>query len=106
MTPIDWTVEPAHPGDMIGATALRRADDIGLVCVQHYGSILRVATFLPGREIFLPGDTPKVEPERYVMLSTDDRVGAERQYSAYLRDAQDAGWVIPLSTGAACESIS
>lgn len=97
---IDWRAEPAHPGDIIGVVALHRGTDVGVVCAQHYGSLVRVATFLPGVEIWLPGDTPKTEPEHHQLFPIEDRTGAERLFDQYLRDAQDAGWVIPLTIGA------
>jgi len=96
---IDWRREPAHPGDVIGVVAIQRTDEIGLVCAQHYGSLVRIAAFLPGQLVTLPGDTPKTEPERFTYFIAEDRAGAERQFDQYLRDAQDEGWVIPLSTG-------
>jgi hypothetical protein len=96
---IDWRKQPRYPGDTIAEVPIYRASEQGFVCVHHFETFLMVSTFVPGRMIQLPGDTPKTEPELSDTFEVEDRTGAEQCFDRYLRDAQDAGWVIPLSTG-------
>lgn len=57
--------EPKYPGDTILCQDFKRGDEYGSVRVQWYNDrSYCVGTFLPGNYVELPGDTPKVEPEK------------------------------------------
>lgn len=70
----DAWLKPQYPGDAVRMRLFVRGDEIGDVRIQDYGQDrYRVGTFLPGMPVFLPGDTPKVEPElsRWVYSKAD-----------------------------------
>lgn len=87
---------PKHPGDTVRGVLLRRGDEIGDVRIMSYsqaqeGMQVRVAAFLPGHTVELPGDTPKTEATLDCWHTT--RAGANRAYDAYLAQALADGWV-------------
>lgn len=90
----NWTV-PRYPGAAVRIVALRRGEEIGDVRIQHYGNNVRVAAFLPGRVVELPGDTPKTEPENYAWYPVPDRARrADEVFDCYLDQAKADGWVV------------
>lgn len=84
-----WT-EPKYPGDAVRILQLKRGDEIGDVRIQHYGEKVRVASFLPGVAVCLPGDTPKTEPERSVWCVNN--FAADALYDQYVQDAYADFW--------------
>lgn len=88
-----WDEEPAYPGASIAEITLRKGDELGLVAIQHYGSKLLIAAYLPGGSVVLPGDTPKTRPDRSIWVMPENRLGAETVFDQYVRDARDQGWV-------------
>lgn len=90
LPPAEFT-DPAYPGDAVLRADLVRDNVIGDVRVQWYGDkALRVGSFLPGVVIDLPGDTPKIEPERSEWAAT--REAAAREYVWQLVRALRDGW--------------
>jgi len=89
----DWNAEPEYPGIPIALIMLRKGRELGDVRIQHYGRKVKVAAFLPGICMSLPGDSPKTSPDRDEWFDVDNRVGAERTFDRFIRDARDAGWV-------------
>jgi hypothetical protein len=69
---------------------LHRADEIGHVCIQHYGANVRVAAFLPGRVYHVPGDTPKVEPNKAEWCSSSFK--ADEVFDKYIQEAYACLW--------------
>lgn len=84
-----WT-KPKYPGDAVRILPLRRGDEFGDIRIQQYDQHVRVCAFLPGREVFLPGDTPKVEPERCMYYRFDNQ--ADALFDNYVQDAYAEGW--------------
>lgn len=84
-----WT-EPKYPGDVVRCMDLRLGDDIGQIVIQHYGENVRVGTFLPGDYVCLPGDTPKMEPERSEWFANN--FAADAQFDDYVQRAFEDGW--------------
>lgn len=80
-----------YPGDSILIAVFRNGDDIGQIRIQQYEKNYRVGTFLPGVYICLPGDTPKVEPERHQWCNTPGE--AELLFNIYKKFALAHGWV-------------
>jgi hypothetical protein len=90
----DWT-EPKYPGDAVRITMLERngpfGEEIGDVRIQHYGAgKFRVAMFVPGIVIELPGDTPKTEPEFHQWHI--DKDVADEIFDEYVKCAIEGGW--------------
>lgn len=92
------TAAPKYPGDAIHTTRFEwpGTGELGDVRIMDYGvgSKLRyrVACFCPGREVELPGDTPKVEPE--CDHWTNDIITALEWYKLYIsREIRD-GWTV------------
>lgn len=87
-----WT-EPKHPGDDVRILMLHRAGEIGDVRIQHYGTFVKVGTFLPGEIECSPGDTPKVWPEKHETFRTDNQSDlADAEFDKYVGEAYEAGW--------------
>lgn len=84
-----WT-EPKWPGDAVRIVLLARGDEIGDVRIQQYGEHYCVATFLPGRPVCSPGDTPKTEPEESRWF-TKKRT-ANLIFDQFERRARADGW--------------
>lgn len=87
-----WT-EAKYPGDAVRIRMLRRGDELGDVRIQQYSvtpQSVRVAKFLPGNEVFLPGDTPKTEPEQDEWCSSSWR--ADEVFDRFVQDAYNDGW--------------
>lgn len=84
-----WT-EPRYPGDTVRCQMLRRGDELGEICIQHYGSKVRVGSFLPGNHFCLPGDTWKTEPERCSWH--ENNFTADVEFDKYLQDAYADLW--------------
>jgi hypothetical protein len=85
-----WT-EPKYPGDAVRILPLKRGNEMGDVRIQAYmPAMVRVAAFLPGRDIFLPGDTPKTEPEKCEWC--ENSFTADELFDTYVQEAYAAGW--------------
>lgn len=91
-----WT-EAKYPGDSVRVTYLEwpSTGEIGDVRIQTYvvgsdGKNFRVAGFLPGRTVELPGDTPKTEPS--CEFWTDNPEQADSWFALYVKRAQEDGW--------------
>lgn len=85
------TLTPKYPGDAVAIVYFRRGNEIGDVRIQWYSAeSYRIATFLPGRDVMNPGDTPKVEPDASVWCS--GREDADRAFRVYLTMAGIEGW--------------
>lgn len=89
-----WT-EAKYPGDAVRIELLRRGDEIGDIRIQDYNERLtqayRVAAFLPGVDVCLPGDTPKTEPDKHQWdLSKRE---ADAHFDRFLAEAHRDGWV-------------
>ena len=79
------------PGDTIHNIDFIRNDEIGFVRIQWYANdSYRVASFLPGRDVFNPGDTPKMEPEKSEWVSV--LVQAEAVMARFNGEAINEGW--------------
>lgn len=89
---------PQYPGDSVRMQRLERRGELGDIRIQWYGNGCpsigpwRVAAFIPGRDVFNPGDTPKVEPEADEWC--DERAAADKQFIAYVARAIIDGWVL------------
>lgn len=96
MTPTEAPfLKPGYPGDAVLIQRFTRREEIGDVRIMQYGTPahdkFRIACFLPGESVFLPGDTPKVEPERDCWRNTE--AAARRVFGIYVRTATHAGWM-------------
>lgn len=93
MTSKTWTA-PKHPGDAVRLARFVRDDgEIGDVRIQFYGpTTFRVSAFMPGVSVFLPGDTPKCEPDQHHWCS--DPLIADAFFDLYLQLYQAMGWVM------------
>lgn len=80
----------AYPGETMRIAYFERSAEMGDVRIQVYETCFRVATFLPGIVVALPGDTPKIEPERSEWHTT--RRDADQAYDRFTRDARADGW--------------
>lgn len=86
-----WT-KPAQPGGAVRITYLERAQELGDVRIQQYDRKYRVAAFLPGVSVFLPGDTPKTEPEVSQWCAFPDF--ADRAFERLVIQAAGDGWMV------------
>jgi len=87
-----WTT-PKHPGDSVRITRFKRGDEVGDVRIQWYGETsVKVGSFLPGEVQDLPGDTPKVWPERSQYHRTRD--AADSHFEVYVKEALREGWTL------------
>lgn len=84
-----WT-EPAYPGDTVRVLDLIRGRELGSVRIQHYGTRVRVGSFLPGETECSPGDTPKTWPEKHEYCSNS--FGADVVFDRYVQEAYGDGW--------------
>lgn len=87
-----WT--PAkYPGDSVRQQLLIRGDECGDIRIQEIrADCWRVASFLPGFTIELPGDTPKMNPELDAWYYVSFR--ANECFDLYLAQALADGWQI------------
>lgn len=80
-----------YPGDAVRVQYLQKGEEIGDIRIQRYNEVsFRVATFLPGNAVCLPGDTIKVEPERSEWAPT--KVRADALFDKFVVDASADGW--------------
>jgi hypothetical protein len=92
-----WT-EPSYPGDTVREVMLHRRDihggdlveEIGTICIQHYGKSVRVGSFLPGVSACSPGDTLKTEPEKSEWCTSS--FAADDLFDKYLGEAYEDFW--------------
>ena len=84
-----WT-EPKYPGDAVRVLFLIRGGEHGDVRIQQYGTFLKAASFLPGMEESLPGDTPKVWPEK--SESVHSTFAADEAFDRLVGEAYADGW--------------
>lgn len=85
-----WT-KPAFPGDAVRFMSLRRDGEIGDVRIQQYAPDKnRVGTFLPGVLVELPGDSPKMEPDRSQWCNS--ATVADVVFNEFVRAAFEARW--------------
>lgn len=85
-----WT-EPKYPGDTVRILPLKRGRETGDIRIQAYNArSFRVAAFLPGVDVALPGDTPKVTPERSCFRATS--YAADEEFDLYVQSAYAEGW--------------
>ena len=88
--------EPEYPGASIRTARLvwPSTGEHGEVRLMDYGSgsktRYRVAAFCPGRDVVLPGDTPKVEPEADNWCVTLD--SANEWFELYVDHEHRDGW--------------
>ena len=88
--------EPEYPGASIREHRLvwPGTGELGQVRLMDYGSgskkRYRVAAFCPGRDVVLPGDTPKVEPEADNWCETLDN--ANEWFELYVSRERADGW--------------
>lgn len=94
--PGEW-LEPKRPGDSILEIELARDGEIGDIRVQWYDGSLRVAAFTPGYETSSPGDTPKMNPDRYEW--TEDKQDAAAKFVQYVIAAFREGWKLYVREG-------
>lgn len=81
----------SYPGAPVLLVAMTRGEQEGDVRVQQYDDTrLRVASFLPGIVVELPGDTAKVEPEISQWVNSYEE--AETVFLRYCEQARSAGW--------------
>jgi hypothetical protein len=81
---------PKYPGDAILLLRLAKDRELGDVRIQWYETHWHVASFLPGIDVCLPGDTPKVEPERDEWC--DSRKDADTHFIRHVIAAFRDGW--------------
>lgn len=84
-----------YPGETVRIANFKSVDgnDLGDVRVQRYApNLYRVAAFLPGIIIDLPGDTPKLVPERSEWSDTLDK--AAMPFERFVIDAIKDGWTV------------
>lgn len=96
-----WT-EPKYPGDAVREQMLYRrhvdsatgpAVELGDIRIQHYGSFVKVGSFLPGVTECSPGDTPKTWPEKHETFRGDNQLDqADGVFDRYVQDAYADGW--------------
>lgn len=91
MTTRPGWITASYPGASVRMQLLQRGGkEVGDIRVQQYGEKWCVATFLPGRDVFLPGDTPKVEPED--SFWTDNPEWADERFDLWVAQARADGW--------------
>lgn len=87
-----WTI-PEYPGASVRALHLRRGAEAGDVRIQYFRQdCYRVATFLPGVHVQLPGDSPKTEPESSQWC--DDPSVADGVFNRLVSQAFAARWEV------------
>jgi len=91
-----WT-EPEYPGDAVRIQMLYRGDGrervIGDVRIQHYGSFVKVGSFLPGETECSPGDTPKTWPEKSETFRGDNQMDlADGAFDRLVQEAYADLW--------------
>lgn len=82
-----------YPGAPVLLKSLKRDGVEGDVRVQKYDEThFRVASFLPGVVVELPGDTAKIEPEKsqWVYGSIEE---AQEFFVRFIQEAEALGWV-------------
>lgn len=82
-----------YPGDTVRVLALRRGREVGEIRIQQYSGgtqSVRVASFLPGNFVCLPGDTGKTEPEKHEWCSSEWQ--ANEIFERYAHAAYAEGW--------------
>ncbi len=92
-----WT-EAKYPGDVVRNLMLYRRDargrvELGDICIQDYGNVLRVGSFLPGLCEVHEGDTPKTVPEKqqhYRAANQGDL--ADGMFDRFVQEAYADGW--------------
>lgn len=86
--------QPKYPGDAVLLQQFSRGEEIGDVRIMDYSdgckTRFRIACFLPGISVFLPGDTPKTESERDCWRNSE--AAARRVFGIYCRGAKQDGW--------------
>ena len=88
----EWKERSRPPlyGDPMCAVQFQRGDEDGDIVVEAYGLMFRVASFLPGNQVGMGGDTVKTEPERMHWCST--RAQAEETLDLHIALAKGDGW--------------
>ena len=92
-----WT-EPKYPGDAVRMLMLYRGGhgrpvELGDIRIQHYGTTLKVGSFLPGETECSPGDTPKTWPEKHETFRADNQSDfADGAFDGYVQEAYADGW--------------
>lgn len=82
--------KPNYPGDAVKSQNFKRGNDVGFIAIQQYNEKYMIASYLPGRQICTPGDTPKTEPERSVWRTTESV--SLRIFDRFCGAARIAGW--------------
>lgn len=86
-------IKPQYPGDAVRILELHRAGQWGDIRIQQYsetGCSVRVAKFLPGRDVCNPGDTFKIEPEESEHATSS--FAADAIFDRYVQEAYEQGW--------------
>ena len=93
-----WTTAQ-YPGDWVRQIRLRKGDEHGSIAIQDYSSTVvhprynyKIGAFLPGEIQDLPGDTPKIWPEKSEQV--EDKAAADRIFDAYVQAAVADGWEV------------
>lgn len=102
---IEW-IKGRHPGDAVRIQYFvwESTGELGDVRIMDYGEGMkhrfRVACFCPGRDVCLPGDTPKVEPESdYWTNSVSEANG---WFDLYCSRERADGWTDRAVTSRLC----
>lgn len=95
---VDWT-DARYPGDYVRMQQFehKRDRELGDVRIQDYTTQIgnankhyRVAAFTPGRSVFSPGDTPKMEPDACTWVRTKQE--ADEAFDQLCALAEGNGW--------------
>lgn len=84
-----------YPGDSVLQQDFLKDNEFGDVRIMDYGEGMvtryRVAMFCPGSVVFLPGDTPKTEPEADIW--SNDEQEAQSLFELFVDCAKEDGWL-------------
>lgn len=85
-----WT-EAKYPGDSVRELALHRRGELGSIRIQQIRpDCVKVCSFLPGEVQDLPGDTPKVWPEKSEYITNS--YAADELFDRYVQEAYGDFW--------------
>lgn len=88
--------KPKYPGDAVKTQKLQNGAELGSLEIKDYGCApslsYQVAAYIPGREVWVEGDTPKTEPEVYHWCHNEAE--ALQAFDSFLKSAEAFGWKV------------